>query len=349
MWSVIRHVSGNTAGPSASQGSAFFVRGDEALPVYSKPYLSVADQIALLQSRGMIIDDVARATEYLSRLGYYRISAYWFPFREIITNAHGKLVVSDNFKTGTRFKWATDLYAFDKALRLQLLDVLERVEVFVRTGIALQIGKYDPCAHRIPKYLNHRFTSPHPKTGKVAHADFLALLDSKASNSKEEFAVHFRTKYPTSHMPIWIAVELLEFGQLSRLLSGIKWPDSNAIAGVCAAPKPDVFATWIRSLSVVRNTCAHHARLWNKPLIDQPKLPPAGQIPMLDHIANSPHVNRRLYAACAIARYLLLAINPRTKWSVRIKEHMATFPENPYVTPKVMGFPDNWAALPLWN
>jgi abortive infection bacteriophage resistance protein len=297
----------------------------------------------------MIIDNIPRATEYLSRLGYYRISAYWFPFRETIVGPQGDPVVSDNFKPGTRFKWATDLYAFDKALRLQLLDVLERVEVFVRTGIALQIGKHDPCAHRIPQFLNRNFTTVHPKTGKVGHDEFIALLDGKAAGSKEEFAVHFRTKYPASPMPIWIAVELLEFGQLSRLLSGIKWPDCNAIAGVCAAPKPDIFASWIRSLSVVRNTCAHHARLWNKPLIDQPRLPQAGSIPMLDHIAVAPHSNRRLYAACAIARYLLLAINPRTKWSDRLKAHMKTFPENPYVATKVMGFPENWSALPLWN
>lgn len=297
----------------------------------------------------MVIDDVPKATEYLSRLGYYRLSAYWYPFRQTTKSANGAVVVLDDFKPGTEFKWATDLYAFDKTLRLQLLDVLERIEVFVRTGVALTVGKHDPWAHREPKLLDRRFTSKNPTSGKVPHTDWLARLDDKAIGSKEEFAGHFRTKYPKSHMPIWIAVELLDFGPLSHFLAGLKWVDTNAIATTCGVPRPDLFASWVRSLSVVRNTCAHHARLWNKPLIDQPKLAAGGAVPLLDHLATAPHTNRRIYAACAIARYLLLAVNPRTQWSQRLKAHMATFPTNPYVTMNTMGFPKGWESLPLWK
>ena len=101
----------------------------------------------------MIFDDTAKAAEYLSRLGYYRLSAYWYPFRQTSNSRQGQPGISETFKSGTRFKWATDLYAFDKALRLQLLDVLERIEVFVRTGVALRMGAHDPCAHRIARYL----------------------------------------------------------------------------------------------------------------------------------------------------------------------------------------------------
>ncbi len=296
----------------------------------------------------MVIEDIPKATEYLSRLGYYRLSAYWYPFRNSKFE-NGTLTVLDDFKDGTEFKWATDLYAFDKALRLQLLDVLERIEVFVRTGVALTVGQHDPWSHRDPKILDRRFTSKNAKTGKVPHTEWLSRLDEKANTSKEEFAGHFRSRYPTSHMPIWIAVELLDFGPLSHFLSGLKWADANTIAATCGVPRPDLFTSWVRSLSVVRNTCAHHARLWNKPLIDQPKFPSKGEIPLLDHLAASPHSNKRIYAACAIARYLLLAVNPRTQWSQRLKDHIATFPENPYVTLNTMGFPKDWEKLPLWS
>lgn len=102
-------------------------------------------------------------------------------------------------------------------------------------------------------------------------------------------------------------------------------------------------------LALAADACAHHARLWNKPLIDQPKFPSKGEIPLLDHLAASPHSNKRIYAACAIARYLLLAVNPRTQWSQRLKDHIATFPENPYVTLNTMGFPKDWEKLPLWS
>jgi abortive infection bacteriophage resistance protein len=344
------HFTANTASPSASaRAGLLFGRhavGGRLVAQYSKPYLSVDEQLALLESRGMIVPDKAKAKEYLARIGYYRLSAYWFPFRETGANPGKPL---DTFKDGTSFKWVLDLYAFDKMLRLQMLDALERIEIFIRTGIALRMGKFDPLAHRDPNLLFKNFVTKHPRTGRVAHTEWLQRLDEKAVTSKEEFAVHFREKYPTSHMPIWVAVELLDYGPLSHFLTGMRRPDQQAIALTCDVPKPDLLTTWIRSLSVVRNVCAHHARLWNRPLVDQPKMPAAGAIPLLDHLASSPHGNRRLYAACAIARYLLLSVNPRTKWPERLKVHIGTFPENPYFSIRSMGFPDDWKDLDLWK
>lgn len=316
---------------------------------YTKPYLPIAGQIARAKDRGMIVHDEVKAAEYLSRLGYYRLSAYWHPFRVSAELPDGTSSLQDVYLPDTSFRWTTDLYAFDKTLRLQLLDVLERVEIFVRTGIALQLGKHDPLAHRIPTLLDGKFTSINPRTNRVAHTEWLARLDEKTRTSKEEFAEHFRSKYPTSHMPIWIAVELMDFGPLSMLLSGMRPADIKAIASSCGVPRWDLFASWVRSLSVVRNVCAHHARLWNKPLVDQPRLPWTATIPQLDHLIGSPYGNRRIYAACAIARYLLLKVNPRTQWSARLKTHLDTFPTNQYISPRTMGFPDGWQDLDLWN
>jgi abortive infection bacteriophage resistance protein len=43
--------------------------------------------------------------------------------------------------------------------------------------------------------------------------------------------------------------------------------------------------TWVRSISHIRNICAHHSRLWNRSPTDQPKPPMAGEIPLLDYLA----------------------------------------------------------------
>ncbi|MGB1091986.1 MAG: hypothetical protein ACPGYX_07675 [Oceanobacter sp.] len=48
---------------------------------YSRPWLSFADQLAQLKSRGMRVTDDAAALSYLERIGYYRLSAYWYPYR----------------------------------------------------------------------------------------------------------------------------------------------------------------------------------------------------------------------------------------------------------------------------
>jgi hypothetical protein len=43
-----------------------------------------------------------------------------------------------------------------------------------------------------PKYLN----------GPTLHREWLGRLDKKARDSKDQFAEHFRTKYPNDDMPV---------------------------------------------------------------------------------------------------------------------------------------------------
>jgi abortive infection bacteriophage resistance protein len=230
-----------------------------------------------------------------------------------------------------------------------LTDVLERIEIAIRTQIALQLGVRDTLAHRKATYFDKKFVTKYPPKKISRHEKWINMLDEKAANSKEEFADHFRTKYAGCHMPIWIAVELLDFGPTSHLLSGMKYPDLKAIGSASAVPRPELLTTWVRALSGVRNICAHHARLWNKPLVDQPALPKIGEIPVLNHLWTAPHGNRRVYAALAIARYLMRSMNPRTKWQDRLKAHVKTFPDSPHLSITSAGFPADWDQLPLWN
>lgn len=296
----------------------------------------------------MSIPDEAKADEYLRRIGYYRLSAYWFPFRALTQLPDGSYKLGDNFKDGTEFKHATDLYAFDKGLRLIVLDAIERIEISVRTEVALAVGRHDPKAHRDPARVDSRFTTARPPRTQSMYSGWIDKLDQKEANSKEEFAEHFRTKYAGDKMPVWIAVELLDFGPLSIFLSGMRYDDLRFIERSIGI-RFHLVKSWVRSLSTIRNICAHHSRLWNKPLIDQPALPRTNEIPEFDHVLVAPGGNRRLYAALAIMRLLLKEINPRTKWVERVKAHIGTFPNAPNIKIADMGFPDNWDKLPLWN
>jgi hypothetical protein len=67
---------------------------------YAKPALTFDDQIALLQRRGMTFDDLEAARRTLSHVSYYRLSAYWHPFKQS----------DDSFRPGTRFEEALRLY-----------------------------------------------------------------------------------------------------------------------------------------------------------------------------------------------------------------------------------------------
>ena len=50
-------------------------------PSYTKPALDIPAQIFLLESRGLVIEDLAFARRALENVSYYRFSAYLYPFR----------------------------------------------------------------------------------------------------------------------------------------------------------------------------------------------------------------------------------------------------------------------------
>lgn len=327
-------------------GSVFFF-GIYALMAYTKPYLTLDQQIALLRSRGLIISDEPKAKQYLSRIGYYRLTGYLYPFRDI-SGAHSS--DPDHFKPGTDFGTVIDLYVFDKKLRLVMLDALERIEVAVRVEIALLLGQHGSLAHRDPRRLLPNFTQQiKPPALRPAHQEWLRRCDDSFGRSKEDFVKHFKQKYPGDYMPIWMAIELWEFGTLSVFFGGMLGADKNAIAARFGLPHGRMLESWLWNLNVVRNIAAHHSRLWNKPAVAQPQWPPAATFPDLAHAARNVHAQTRLYGSAAIARCMLRTINPATSWPDRLKAVLATFPQSAHISLDQAGFPAGWEKEPLWR
>jgi len=304
----------------------------------------------------MEITDKAKAEAALARIGYYRLSAYWYPNRKSETyrdssDGKAKVRVLDGFRDGTKFSDALDFYVFDKKLRMVVLDALERVEVGVRTDIALRLGVHGPWAHRDPSKLHGNFARrpAKGKSGPSKHDEWLHRLDDKYRKSKEDFAKHFKRKYSADQPPIWVAVELWDFGTLSHFFAGMNQGDKNAIAAQYGLAQGKTLETWLRNLNDVRNLCAHHSRLWNRNITSLPSWPKAGEIKSLDHLVGQTQSLPRLYASLVILRHLLLTINPSTTWADRLKKHVSDLPVNPYVTLQSAGFPPAWETLELWK
>lgn len=122
---------------------------------YRKPYLTFEQQLDLLKSRGLEVTNDNTALEYLRRLGYYRLTGYWYPCRKLIPaeKQQSKPIRprrSDEFMIGSRFQDIVALYVFDKKLRLLILDAIERIEVAFRVDIAYLLGEKDPFAYTNP-------------------------------------------------------------------------------------------------------------------------------------------------------------------------------------------------------
>ncbi|MCK4554461.1 Abi family protein [Candidatus Parcubacteria bacterium] len=96
---------------------------------YSKQPKTFNEQIELIKSRGLIIDDEERLKKYLINISYYHLSAYFKSFQH-----------SDRFKDGTTFEDVINLYEFDKKLRLLLSDVLERIEKSFKCSVIYNLA-----------------------------------------------------------------------------------------------------------------------------------------------------------------------------------------------------------------
>jgi len=81
---------------------------------FEKKPLTIPEQIALLESRGMIIANKDKAAHYLTNISYYRLSAYWYTFLQTPKTDH-------KFQENTTFEKVIDTYA---KIQFALLDNL---------------------------------------------------------------------------------------------------------------------------------------------------------------------------------------------------------------------------------
>lgn len=312
--------------------------------------MSFKDQLQLLKSRGMQVDNDDAALDYLERIGYYRLSGYWYPMRRI-DHAESKRqntpVRADDFVPGSRFEDAVRLYVFDKKLRLLALDALERIEMAVRVDVAYNLGKRDPLAHEKAEHLDGAFTKKKISTGenkgKTGHEVWLSKYRKQVSRSrKQPFIQHHQEQY-AGQLPIWAAIEVWDFGMLSKMFSGMKHADRESIAAIYGADNSKALSQWLRSLNFIRNVAAHHGRLWNTNVLELSPIP-----------ANWPYTpnNARPFFYFCLMQTLLSTICPNSSWGSRFQQIvMNEFPSLPPSTTTVedLGTCPGWQEWPLWK
>lgn len=293
------------------------------------------------------MDDDAAARNYLERIGYYRLSGYWYPLREIdkAASAHAdRPVRRDSFIADSRFEDVVRLYVFDKKLRLLALDALERIEMAVRVDVAHLLGQRDPCAHENPDCLHGKFAKrPSQKEAdKTAHKVWLEKYRQLLQRAQREpFVMHHQEKY-NGKLPVWVAIEIWDFGLLSKLFAGMRFEDQQAIAARYSAADGKAFANWLRSLNFMRNVAAHHSRMWNMNVLESAPLPKGW--PTMP--------NTKPFFYFCLMRQLLRTICPHSSWGRRLTMLLETeFPEMPNraVTLEDLGVCESWKTWDLWS
>lgn len=297
--------------------------------IYTKPALSFNQQAQRLIDRGLIVPNEEILIQCLSMVNYYRLSAYWYPYKRIDNTGN------ECFAPGTTFETIWRRYTFDRHLRLLLLDAIEHIKIAIlQTRMVEQFtllhGPFGYC-------------DPGNFKSGLNHTRLMREIDDAVGRSKEEFVQRFQHKYTSEpHLPLWMTAELMTFGQLFTFFRFLHYKEKQNIAQAFGI-SPPVFVSWLHTLLFIRNTCAHHVRLWNREIPIRPKLPRAHHSPEW----HKPEVNnRRVFAILTILKYLLSYVAPKTDWTERL---FNLLDDNNDVPLREMGFPENWRESTLWQ
>ena len=216
---------------------------------YNKQPTDITTQLAILKQRGLIVSDEDTALKQLASISYFRLASYWKIFETDET--------THQFASGIRLEDVISLYTFDRELRSIIFTAIQDIEVALRTRII----HFFSLSHGAFWFMDaSKFNS---------RSIFQTCLDNmqvELSRSKEEFLREHFVKYSSPSMPpVWKTLEVVSFGNLSKLYANMKDVEvKKQVAKSVGLPQYTYLESWMRSLTVLRNCCAHHARTWNR-------------------------------------------------------------------------------------
>jgi abortive infection bacteriophage resistance protein len=271
-------------------------------------------QLEKLRSRGCHISDISLCEEILSRINYYRLSAYFLPFRKD----------DGNYEPGTDFNVVYQIYEFDRKLRGLLFTAIEEVEVYLRAKFAYyHAQKYGALGYMDAANYNkwHR------------HDGFKGRIDAEINNNRKVLFVQHHISNYEGQFPIWVITELFTFGMLSYFYSDLPTPDQKQIAKDLFGAIPKNLISWLRCCTDLRNICAHYGRLYYRIITAIP-----ANLSGLEKNAE-----RRLFGAILA----LKALYPDgDKWNAEIQPELCSLVDSYSCVINLdhIGFPVDWAS-----
>lgn len=291
---------------------------------------TIQEQINLLQSRGMLFKDIAAAEHFLINISYYRLEGYWWEMQ-----ADKK---EHTFKPDIYFEDIIELYNFDRNFRLLVFNAIERIEIALRTKLiyhmSLEFGPY--------WFLNQDlFSNP------INHSHFLSKLGYDMPKSSEEFMTKHYKNHKNEIPESWKALEITTLGTISKMYKNIKniLPAKSKTTNELGLYSPKELASWLGTITLIRNIIAHHSRLWNRVLITRYNWPKSTPFPLLDYTPDEERRKKIFPILCGI-----IYMNDRISPGHHIKNELfSLIKKYPTVELYKMGFPPEWQEQPIFK
>lgn len=253
--------------------------------------ITLDEQIQLLRSRGMVINNEEKAKEVLSDIGYYRLGFYWFPMEIDYPNKNNR---NHLFKDTADFDDAVRLYYFDFKLRNILLKYLSRIEISFKTSLIYFVSN---------RYDSHPTWFVNPI---IVNRSFIQNFDVEVYNSKfrknKVIARHHKKYINDKYAPAWKTIEFMTLGGVISLYTSLNNNDlKRKIATIYNINRVEVFENYINLIRDIRNVCARSNVLYDFAPIRSIRKGPA----LMTDVVN----NQNLRGAYKIIEYIIKQIS----------------------------------------
>lgn len=306
---------------------AFYIYMEISMHSYPKQLLSIQQQLQSYIDSGLYVDSPDFAREALDTIGYYRLRGYMFPMYDN---------KKKQYRSGSSLSSALKLYMFDRQLSNLLFGSLSEIEITLRarTSNAFISAYHDALV----------LYSPSSFSNKRNYWKNLSAIASEISRSRDVFIQHNFSNHD-GQIPIWAAVEVLSFGTLSKIIKNMKTGTESAYTylaenykyktanGNYTKPSLHMFSTWVHSCVILRNICAHNARIYNRALSTKPEII---NLDKSSHFAK----NTGVYKTILAMKYLRPSDGSWNAFADDLTNLIQQY--NQSIELDAIGFPDDW-------
>lgn len=225
-----------------------------------KEFKTYDEQIELLKTRGLKIDDESFAIQKLEEDNYYNIIN---GYRDLFITTGTK----DNFISNTTFEEIYALYDFDRVLKNILFKQILKVENILRSLIAYNFSaKYGNDNYlKLNNFETLKGSGCTLKKYQERIEQIQLLLtniqnDISRSISKKNYINHYMLNY--GFVPLWVLVNAITLGRLSQFYSLMDQSIRIKVSQHWNIKEEDL-NQYIKTLAYYRNLCAHDERIYN--------------------------------------------------------------------------------------
>ena len=238
-----------------------------------KVFRTIDEQIQILQSKGLIIDDIDYARDILVRENYFFLSGYRHLF---LRNPKDRM-----YLPGTNFRELHALFNFDRQIRNIAFKNLLIVENNMKSIFSYQLSKQ--YGYRESDYLRPtNFTNDTEKFRQINDLLKKMKRQIRVNGGQHSATSHYLSRY--GYIPLWIVVKVLSFGIVGELFTIMKRVDQTAIAEIYDVSVENI-CVYMPILANFRNLCAHEDILYNhrtQRAIEDTKYHAALDLPIVD-------------------------------------------------------------------